>query len=382
MNQIGEPNPPAAPLTHLVRALRSESWAAADASEMLALATAQKVAPLLAANWLSPAVSTQVPAEVITSCQEVRRRTTQRVLLQLAELRRVTEALTAAGIRTLTFKGPLLAQQAYGDVTLRSCFDLDLFLAETQVLAAKRVLLGLGYQPEFTFHPHEEADLLRTECEYTFIHAHNGVRLDVQWRPRARFFSFPVPAQALWKRAVRVELNGLALETFALEDLVLYLVAHGAKHTWHRLEQVSALAGLLQRNPALDWPGVEAAARAAGAERMLFVAVHLVTQYFSAPVPAALAQRAARDREAVALAGIFAQQWTNSPQPHSLFATLRLHLRLRERWRDRVRHCFWLAVTPTSEDWLQHPLPPAWHWLHFALRPVRLMRKYVLASRG
>lgn len=349
----------------------------ADWKALLPLASAQKVAPLLASLLSVPSVASSVPPEVVAELDGIRRRTAMRVLLQLAELQRVTAALAAAGIRTLVFKGPLLAQQAYGDAALRQCFDLDLFLPERQVLEAKKVLLQLGYRPEFTFQPHEEADLLKVECEYPFIHAQNGVRLDVQWRPRARYFSFPVPAQALWERAIKVELNGRPTETFALEDLVLYLIAHGAKHTWHRLEQVAALAGLLHRNPALDWKAVETAARTAGAERMLFVAVRLATEHFHAPVPAALVERAAKDTEALALAEEFARQWTANPEAPSLFTTLRLHLRLRERWLDRARHCFWLAFTPSPEDWLNCPLPARWHWLHYVRRPWRLLKKYL-----
>ena len=306
---------------------------------------------------------------------------TQRSLLQFGELLRVQAHLRAEGIPMLFFKGQMLAQQAYGNLGLRSCFDLDLFVHQSDVLRVKAALAGLGYRPEFSFLPHHEADLLRTECEYTFIRQDGQVRIDLQWRPRARYFSFPVSSSALWSRAQRVSLQGQEVDTFALDDLVLLLVAHGAKHTWHRLEQVCALAALIHRNPALDWPGIEQAAREAGAARMLRVAVQLVVTHFAAPIPADLAARAAADPEATALATEFASRWTAEPQPLSLWETLRFHLRMRERLQDRLRHCFWLAITPTSEDWLRQPFPARLHWLHYFLRPWRLVRKYAFTGR-
>ncbi len=349
-----------------------------DWERCLSLAIAQKVGPLAASALLAhPPAS--MPSSVAARLRAVQMAATQRSLLQFGELLRVQTRLQ--GIPLMFFKGQMLAQQAYGNLGLRTCFDLDLFVHEADVLRVKQVLGSLGYRPEFAFLPHHEADLLRTECEYTFLRQDGQVRIDLQWRPRARYFSFPVSSAALWSRAQRVRLQGQEVETFALDDLVLLLVVHGAKHTWHRLEQVCALAALIHRNPALDWPGIEQAARAAGAARMLRVAVQLVVTHFAAPVPANLVARAAADSEATVLATEFASRWTAAPRPLSLWETLRTHLRMRERVADRLRHCFWLAITPTSEDWLRQPFPAPLHWLHYLLRPWRLLRKYAFAAK-
>ncbi len=45
-----------------------------------------------------------------------------------AELIRVLDSLDAAGIRGLPFKGPVLAQTAYGGVGLRRFLDLDVLV--------------------------------------------------------------------------------------------------------------------------------------------------------------------------------------------------------------------------------------------------------------
>ncbi len=351
-----------------------------DWEQLIALAAAQKVGPALASALLAHP-SASFPPAAAARLRSIQMAATQRSLLQFGELLRVQTHLRDEGIPMLFFKGQMLAQQAYGNLGLRSCFDLDLFVHEADVLRVKPVLAGIGYRPEFPFLPHHEADLLRTECEYTFLRQDGQVRIDLQWRPRARYFSFPVSSAALWSRAQRVSLQGQEVDTFALNDLVLLLVVHGAKHTWHRLEQVCALAALIHRNPTLDWPGIEQAAREAGAARMLRVAVQLVVTHFAAPIPADLTARAAVDPEATALATEFASRWTAEPQPLSLWETLRFHLRMRERLQDRLRHCFWLAITPTSEDWLRQPFPARLHWLHYFLRPWRLVRKYAFTGR-
>jgi hypothetical protein len=53
-----------------------------------------------------------------------------------------------------------------------------------------------------------------------------------------------------------------------------------------------------------------------------------------------------------------------------------LHLRMRERKRDRLRSCLRLAVTPRSYDWMFLPLPDSLFFLYYPLRPFRLAGKY------
>ena len=59
---------------------------------------------------------------------------------------------------------------------------------------------------------------------------------------------------------------------------------------------------------------------------------------------------------------------------------LRLHLRMRERLADRVRHCFWLTVSPGVRDWQAFRLPPTLQVLHYCLRPLRLVKQELLRS--
>lgn len=348
---------------------------AADWDQFIALASAQGVGPLLADELLRQHAA-RLPTAVADRLRGVQGAATQRALLQLGELLRVQARLQSAGIPMLFFKGQMLAQQAYGAVNLRSCFDLDLFVPQADVLRAKRVFAELGYRPEFNFLPHQEADLLRMECEYTFIREDNAARIDLQWRPRARHFAFPVPPEALWARQQTVVLNGFPVGTFLLPDLVVVLISHGAKHTWNRLELVCSLAALLHRHPDFEWHALHQTMRGAGAERMFLLAARLVREHFSVPLPAALAARVAADTTVPLLAAECAARWAAPPKPQPLLRTLRRHLQMRERLRDRARHCFWLAVTPTPQDWLACPLPRHWHWLHYLRRPVRLLTKH------
>ena len=352
----------------------------ADWLRVLALAARHSLAPLLAAEVFSRR-DLILPASVTAQLVALRQRAARRALSQIAELLRVLAAFQREGIAALTFKGQLLAEQAYGDVALRACFDLDLFVPEADVLRAKEVLLALGYHPEFALLPHQETDLLRIECEYPFKHVTSGVQIDLQWRPRARYFSFPLPAGELWQRSIGTTLAGHSVRTFAPEDLTLLLLVHGAKHTWSKLEQLCAMAAWIERNPELDWAAIERRAEATGARRILLLGVELLATWFATPVPEPLASAAAQDPRVVQLARELALPWfTSEAAPLGVLPTLRLHLRMRERMADRMRHCYWLAVSPGIQDWQAFRLPPALQVLHYCLRPLRLVKQLILRS--
>ena len=62
-----------------------------------------------------------------------------------AATRRVIGLLAEAGIRALPLKGPLLAQDAHGDVGLRATHDVDVLVAAPELERAARLLQAAGF---------------------------------------------------------------------------------------------------------------------------------------------------------------------------------------------------------------------------------------------
>ena len=53
-----------------------------------------------------------------------------------------------------------------------------------------------------------------------------------------------------------------------------------------------------------------------------------------------------------------------------------IHMKMRERLRDKVRYLVRLATTHTVGDWMALPLPKPFFFLYYVLRPIRLARDY------
>src|SRR5690242_3669064 len=63
------------------------------------------------------------------------------------ELERLMALFREHGIGAAPFKGVSLAAQIYGNLALREAGDLDILLREEQALAARQLLVDVGYQP-------------------------------------------------------------------------------------------------------------------------------------------------------------------------------------------------------------------------------------------
>jgi hypothetical protein len=59
--------------------------------------------------------------------------------------RRVVSVLAAAGIRALPLKGPLLAEEAHGDIGLRETADVDLLVPRSDLVLAVGALRAIGF---------------------------------------------------------------------------------------------------------------------------------------------------------------------------------------------------------------------------------------------
>lgn len=226
----------------------------------------------------------------------------------VTELLALLAALDRAGIPALTFKGPALAAQAYGDAAapLRPSRDLDLLIRVRDLERCAAVLAGLGYRsPAADLRPPLLAAHRAQSGQDIFL-AEGDAALPVEphWEFAPRSFGTRLDPDGLWPRAVSVDLAGQgAARTLAPEDAMLVAGLHGTKEQWARLVWVADVAALLGRHGGtFDWDRVLERARAAGLHRMVLLAVALAEDLLGAgPLPPELRRAMAADAACPAL---------------------------------------------------------------------------------
>lgn len=318
-----------------------------------------------AADLVSPLVLNRLRAELLTNRQSN---------LYLAhQLMRVLSRLKLAGIEALAFKGPVLAQLAYGDLGLRPAGDLDILIHPKDFQRAAEILGELAYKMEPQLTRAQEQSQFRYDCEIPFVHEDAFSVVDLHWGISPKTFPLTLTTDDFFTNRKTVCLAGHSIETFGDEDSAFYLSVHLAKHYFLRLERITALAELIRSNSNLSWPSVRARARNAKAERIVCLALMLVESLYGVPIPSAFADLAASSDLKDALIRIRANL-TNLTMPNQL-EKFRWHLRFlpaRDAYLSLVRAAF----VPTIGDWQTFSVPDALYPIYYLLRPLRLLTKY------
>jgi Uncharacterised nucleotidyltransferase len=163
-----------------------------------------------------------VPTQQLGSLRSRYQDNARKTLWFTAELVRILSHLESAGIKALPYKGPVLAETLYGEVTQRQFGDLDILILPTDVSKAKTALLDLGYKPSIELTPSDkpayietaylETAYVETGYEYSFSAAHGANLLELQWRILPRFYSIDFNVEDFFKRADEISLGGQEME--------------------------------------------------------------------------------------------------------------------------------------------------------------------------
>ncbi|QWU17056.1 Uncharacterised nucleotidyltransferase [Paenibacillus sophorae] len=345
-----------------------EMFADIDWKLVVRLAMHHRVYPFLYPK-ISRIREGMVPSGVRDCLQNEYRRNTIQMLQLSGEMGNLSEELARLNIRSLFLKGPVLAQDLYGDISLRTSRDLDFIVPIGELAQAEALLIRLGYVKE------EEFETILGDWKWrqhhtTFHHPVNNIKVEVHWRLN------PAPSKEpdfdqLWERRRISNHFGRSVHYLGREDLFLFLAAHGARHGWSRLRWLLDIKQLLLQQPD---PG--ALTRLldrydhgdAGGQ-----ALTLAAGLLNAPVDPGLYGLTDRPkaRRLARLAMFYVERMVNLHNP-SLPPEVERHYRyyqptILSRGQQLVYVLGFLY--PYAADAKTLPLPKQLHFLYFPLRP-------------
>ena len=169
----------------------------------------------------------KLPESPATKLQQRFRTISFANLALTGKLLKILELFREHHIPAIAYKGPALAQSAYGDITLRQFNDLDILTRKQDVGKIKELMLSNGCQPAWHLTESQEAAVLRLYYEYPFIWSDGAKLIEIHWQFAEPFFSFAFDLDEIWARSESVEIRGNYVCTLSLEDSLLVLCAHG-----------------------------------------------------------------------------------------------------------------------------------------------------------
>jgi hypothetical protein len=297
----------------------------------------------------------------------------------VGELLHLQKQFQQAEISLLTFKGPVLAQLAYGDWSLRQFVDLDLLVQADQVSRAQDLLLKEGYCSYPLLSKAQLTIYCKLHNQLTYWHPQRQITLDLHWSLLRQHFSYAPSEDFVWQHTAAVHLGHRSVLTLSPEVLVLFLCAHAGQDNWRWLSSLSDIAHLINRCPELDWDWITNHAGQLGTQQMLGLSLCLCHHLLGMPLPSQVEMAIAADSKIIPLAEQVKQQLFTS-HINSLPEALtrhRFYLQTMDSWQDRVWYWYDVAFTPNPIDWEMISLPPTLFFLYYPFRLLRMTLKYL-----
>jgi hypothetical protein len=273
-------------------------------------------------------VPMSVFAELIVYVEEL----TQRAHRLSRSLSEVAEYFEESGLRGLVFKGPPLAQDAYGDVTLRECGDLDLLVPQDEFPKVADMLLSKGFK---SWWDREGQKRQVFACEFE----REDATLDVHWSLAPDWLNYQVDFQPYWSGGIGLLASGTGLRKPCPEDALSILAIHGTKHFWERLRWISDIAELIKRGHIRDWDRVLKTAERTRCTRSVLLALWLSRNLLAAELPPGIQTKLQQNKKIERL-GDQVCRWLSHGERTKEARNLRDRFGFRmgvcERMRDRV----------------------------------------------
>ncbi|MBS2969639.1 nucleotidyltransferase family protein [Metabacillus sp. KIGAM252] len=313
-----------------------------------------------------------VPEMVTQRLYNLFRKNTFQMLQLTNEMALVSDLFANEEINTLFLKGPVLSEDLYGDLSLRTSRDLDLLIPMQDLRKAEKLLVSRGYVKDDYFSSILDEWKWRHH-HLTFVHPEKGITVEVHWRLN------PGPGREpsfteLWERKRKSALTKDPVFYLGAEDLFIFLAEHGARHGWSRLRWLQDIHQLAKKQ--LNWAFIKKQQRRYQSTVACGQAIHLSSEIFSTHVSAEMKELITRRTNRAAHACMFylinLVNLHTKPLPKIVSI---YHSRYLFSLKSLAQKCLFLIsfLYPYPIDADTLPLPGKLHFLYFPLRPFLLL---------
>lgn len=214
-------------LSNYKESLSDMNW-----GEFMLLARHHRVYPNLYTK-LKKSEAAGIPPQVMKELQNLYENNTFAMLHLSAEMEYISKLFLESDIRTIILKGPVLADDLYGDISLRTSSDLDVLIPIRNMDQVEEMLSGLGYIKDDEYKT-ILGDWKWRHHHVTYNHFHKGIKLEIHWRLGPGPGKEPT-FDELWERKRISSITNHPVYYLGREDLFLFLASHGGRHGWSRL---------------------------------------------------------------------------------------------------------------------------------------------------
>ncbi len=353
-----------------------------NSSSILHLAVSHGILPLVyktikSLNDQNLLPNDQYTNTLLTDAKHLYMSIVQKNMLMTSELLKIMKLLEENGIEALAFKGPALAQMAYGDITLRQYSDLDILVDEKDAYQAGKLMSENGHAAMLPLKILNNRTCLHAAKDFSLM-SKSGVLTELHWRLFEKKYAISVISCAGKKKCLSVTINGKAVRTLQNELLLVYLCLHGAKHAFERIEWICDIDRLI-RNTEVHWDAAIAVAEQSHSKRSFYLGLSLAQSLFHTPLPQSVQSHISSDT-VLQLQSMTLEQMSEKKEGRSDFEknreTFFYQSQLFDKKSDMLRFYLSTFFNISTTDCQTFTLPENLKFLYIVLRPIRLVWSY------
>jgi hypothetical protein len=300
------------------------------------------------------------------------------------EMELLTKLFVENSVSSLVLKGPALALDLYGDISLRTSSDLDILISIKDLDKIENIIIKEGYI-KYDYFSTVLNDWKWRHHHTSYFHPIKKIKLEIHWRLN------PGPSKEpsfneLWSRRRKCTLPNSQVFFLGYEDLFLFLVSHGARHGWSRLRWVEDIDKISKKE--LNWEKIRKLLKQYHFLQIGGQAITLSSQLLKTPIDEKIqkliitkkSKRFAQD------AMFYINQMVSLHDDHVSEEVANYHKKhLFSIMSFQQKFLFILSfLYPYPKDVEILPLPKSVHFLYFPLRPFlwawRKTRKHVISK--
>jgi hypothetical protein len=313
--------------------------------------------------------SNLIPSYVVDELSKLYKKNTFRMFFLCSEMEHINNICIENQIRIIFLKGPILANELYGNISLRTSADLDILISINDLEKMEKLLSNYGYVKD------DYIETVLNDWKWrhhhiTFVHPKSKTKLEVHWRLNPGPGKEPKFSE-FWERRRTSSITTNSIYYLGTQDLFLFLVTHGSRHGWSRLRWLIDIDRIVKQKP--DWKGIYQHLKRYHYLHIGGQSLLLASQLFNTPFNEYMNKliMGNRPRELAQEAVFYLENMVNlhtSPVPLEVASYHKNHLF--SLMSPQQKLFFILSFFyPYPDDAKMLPLPKMLHFLYFPLRP-------------
>ncbi|MEK5361882.1 nucleotidyltransferase domain-containing protein [Peribacillus castrilensis] len=305
-----------------------------------------------------------VPPYIIKALHQEYKKNTFQMLLLSGEMEQISKLFTEHHIRLLFLKGPVIAADIYGDISLRTSKDLDILIPISYLKKVEELLLSLGYETD-------EVPNVLNEWKWryhhvVYFHPQKNIQIEIHWRLH------PLPSKEptfneLWTRKRVSAITSYPVYFLGKEDLFLYLVSHGARHGWFRLRWLLDIDQMLRKGFPIEKTNIFL--KKYRYRHLAGQALILASQLFKTPIDGGLKKLTEGNNSKILAKNSLV--FIKGTESLATIMSSTYYKRYLFSLKSNSQKFFFILILfyPSSSDPMTLRLPESLHFLYFPLRP-------------